>query len=169
MLGSLIGGGLKLAGAIAGGIANARAAKKIKKQLNQQAADNKAWYDRRYNEDGTQRADAQRALAMTEQSIRNRNKNAAGTSAVMGGTDASAAASKAANNQALTSTMTNIAVNADKRKDNIENQYLTNKKAIEDKKMGITQQTAQNTAQAVQTMVDIGSGIAEDQLNKKNL
>lgn len=161
-IGSLIGGGLKLAGAIAGGIANARAAKKIKKQLNKQAADNKAWYDRRFNEDGTQRADAQRALALTEQSIRNRNRNAAGTSAVMGGTDASAAAAKAANNQALTSTMANIAVNADRRKDNIENQYLSNKKAIENKQMGIAQQNAENTAQAVQTMVDIGSGISQE-------
>lgn len=161
-IGSLIGGGLKLAGAIAGGIANARAAKKIKKQLNKQAADNKAWYDRRFNEDGTQRADAQRALALTEQSIRNRNRNAAGTSAVMGGTDASAAAAKAANSQALTSTMANIAVNADKRKDNIENQYLSNKKAIENKQMGIAQQNAENTAQAVQTMVDIGSGISQE-------
>lgn len=161
-IGSLIGGGLKLAGAIAGGIANARAAKKIKKQLNKQAADNKAWYDRRFNEDGTQRADAQRALALTEQSIRNRNRNAAGTSAVMGGTDASAAAAKAANSQALTSTMANIAVNADRRKDNIENQYLSNKKAIENKQMGIAQQNAENTAQAVQTMVDIGSGISQE-------
>ncbi len=151
-----------MAGAIAGGIANARAAKKIKKQLNKQAADNKAWYDRRFNEDGTQRADAQRALALTEQSIRNRNRNAAGTSAVMGGTDASAAAAKAANNQALTSTMANIAVNADRRKDNIENQYLSNKKAIENKQMGIAQQNAENTAQAVQTMVDIGSGISQE-------
>lgn len=84
---------------------------------------NQNWYDRRYNEDATQRADAQRILTQTEESIRNRNRQAAGAQAVMGGTDESTAAAKAANAQALADATSQIAVNAENRKDQIEQTY----------------------------------------------
>lgn len=61
---------------------------------------------------------------MTEESIKNRNRQAAGTQAVMGGTDESTAAAKAANNQALADATAQIAVNGEQRKDQIEQQYL---------------------------------------------
>lgn len=61
---------------------------------------------------------------MTEESIKNRNRQAAGTQAVMGGTDESTAAAKAANNRALADATAQIAVNGEQRKDQIEQQYL---------------------------------------------
>lgn len=123
MIGSLVGAGLSAVGSIFGGISASKAMKKVKKNLQAQKQANQDWYDRRYNEDATQRADAQRILTMTEESIKNRNRQAAGAQAVMGGTEESVAATKAANNQALADATSQIAVNAEARKDQIEQTY----------------------------------------------
>ncbi len=120
----LIGSAIGAAGAIFGGISASKAMKKVKANVEAQKKQNKDWYDRRYNEDATQRADAQRILTMTEDSIRNRNRAAAGTQAVMGGTEESVAAAKAANNRALADAAAQIAVAGEQRKDAIEQQYL---------------------------------------------
>ena len=88
----LIGSAIGAAGSIFGGISASKAMKKIKSNVEAQRQKNQNWYDRRYNEDYTQRADAQRILTQTEESIKNRNKQAAGIQAVMGGTDESVAA-----------------------------------------------------------------------------
>ena len=120
----LIGSAIGLAGGIFGGIKASKAMKRMQKNVEAQRQANQAWYDRRYNEDATQRADAQRILALTEESIKNRNRQAAGTQAVMGGTEESVAAAKAANNQALADAVSRIAVNGEARKDRIEQTYM---------------------------------------------
>ena len=56
--------------------------------------------------------------------IADRNKAAAGTAAVMGGSQEAAAAARAQNNEAIANTIAQIAANADARKDVIEQQYL---------------------------------------------
>jgi hypothetical protein len=122
----LIGNALGVAGSIFGGISASKAMKRVKKNIEAQRQQNQDWYDRRYNEDATQRADAQRILTQTEESIKNRNQQAAGSQAVMGGTDESVAAVKAANNQALADATSQIAANADARKDKIEQTYRSN-------------------------------------------
>ena len=120
-LGSLIGGAMKIGGSIFGGLKASQAMKQVRKNLDNQLRENQDWYDRRYNEDATQRADAQRMLAMTNDLIRQRNRAAAGTQAVMGGTEESVAATKAANASALADTASKIAVAGANRKDDIEN------------------------------------------------
>ena len=120
----LIGSAIGAAGSIFGGISASRAMKKMKRNVEAQRQKNQNWYDRRYNEDATQRADAQRILTQTEDSIKQRNRASAGSSAVMGGTDESVAAAKQANNQALADATSSIAANADARKDNIEYTYM---------------------------------------------
>lgn len=131
MLGSIIGAGLGAVGGIFGGLSKNKMIKKQMAMLSQQKRENQDWYDRRYNEDATQRADAQRLLTMTEESIKKRNKAAAGTAAVMGGTDESIAAEKAAGNQALADATSQIAAAADQRKDQIEQQYQQRKDNID--------------------------------------
>ena len=126
----LIGSAIGAAGAIFGGISASKAMKKAKKNVEAQRKKNQDWYDQRYNEDATQRADAQRILTQTEESIKNRNRQAAGAAAVMGGTDESVAAAKAANNEALADATSQIAAAADARKDNIEATYLANDNAF---------------------------------------
>lgn len=123
MIGSIIGAGMQAAGAVFGGIQAARSAKKVRQNVEGQVKKNEDWYDRRYNEDPTQRGDAQRLITMTEESIRKRNKSAAGTAAVMGGTEESVAAAKAANNEALADTMSQINASGEARKDAIEHEY----------------------------------------------
>ena len=75
---------MKLGGSIFGGIKARREAKKQQKMLDAQKAENQAWYNRRYNEDGTQRADAQRLLTNTQDLLRRQTKAAQGANAVTG-------------------------------------------------------------------------------------
>lgn len=131
MLGAIVGGAVGAAGSILGGISKNKAIKKQMQMLAQMQRDNQDWYDRRYNEDATQRADAQRMITLTEESIKKRNKAAAGTAAVMGGTDESVAAEKEANSKVLADTTSQIVAAGEARKDQIENQYLSRKENLD--------------------------------------
>lgn len=160
MIGSLVGAGLSAVGSIFGGISASRAMKKVKKNLQAQKQANQDWYDRRYNEDATQRADAQRILTKTRESIRNRNRQAAGAQAVMGGTEESVAAAKAANNQALAEATSQIAVNAEARKDQIEQTYQQRDAQIDEALNNLEVNKARAISSAVQGMSQAGAGIA---------
>ena len=160
IIGSAIGGALGIGGSIFGGISASKAMKKVKGNLEGQVRENQNWYDRRYNEDATQRADAQRILSITNDNIRQRNQQAAGAQAVMGGSAESLAAAKAANNQALADATSQIAVNGERRKDQIESQYMTTKAELNDKLNALEQAKAQNTAQAVQGVAQAGANMA---------
>ena len=160
MIGSLIGAGLSAVGSIFGGISASKAMKKVKNNLEDQKQANQDWYDRRYNEDATQRADAQRILTKTEESIKNRNRQAAGAQAVMGGTEESVAAAKAANNQALADATSQIAVNAEARKDQIEQTYQQKDAQINDSLNNLEINKAQAISSAVQGVAQAGAQMA---------
>ena len=123
MLGGIIGGAAGALGGIFGGISKNKMLKKQMAMVNEQKRDNQNWYERRYNEDATQRADAQAILTKTSEMIKQRNQQSAGTQAVMGGTEESVAASKEANAKALSDATSQIAVAGAQRKDQIEGQY----------------------------------------------
>ena len=160
MIGSLVGAGLSAVGSIFGGISASKAMKKVKKNLQAQKQANQDWHDRRYNEDATQRADAQRILTKTEESIKNRNRQAAGAQAVMGGTEESVAAAKAANNQALADATSQIAVNAEARKDQIEQTYQQKDAQIDDALNNLEINKSQAISSAVQGVTQAGAGLA---------
>ena len=160
ILGSAIGGALGIGASIFGGISASKAMKKVKRNLEGQMKENQNWYDRRYNEDATQRADAQRILTMTNENIRQRNKNAAGAQAVMGGTEESVAAAKAANNQALADATSQIVVAGERRKDQIETQYMQTKADLNEKLNNLEQAKAGAVSQAVQGVGQAGSNMA---------
>lgn len=134
--------------------------RRVRKNLEAQKQDNQNWYDRRYNEDATQRADAQRILTMTEESIKNRNRQAAGAQAVMGGTDESLAATKEANAKALADAASQIAVNGENRKDQIEQTYRQRDAQIDETLNNVDINKAQAIGQAAQGVMKVGSGIA---------
>ena len=157
LIGSIAGGALGAAGSIFGGISASKAMRRVKKNLQAQKEANQNWYDRRYNEDATQRADAQRILTQTEESIRNRNRQAAGAQAVMGGTDESTAAAKAANAQALADATSQIAVNAENRKDQIEQTYQQRDSQINEALNNLEMNKAQAISQAVQGVASVAS------------
>lgn len=160
ILGSAIGGALGIGGSIFGGISASKAMKRAKRIVEGEMKDNQNWYDRRYNEDATQRADAQRILTMTNDNIRQRNQQAAGAQAVMGGTEESVAATKAANNQAIADATSQIAVNGERRKDQIESQYLQTKADLNEKLRNIEIGKANAVSQAVQGVAQAGSNMA---------
>lgn len=158
-LGKLIGSGIGVVGSIFGGISASRQARKAKKRIESARAENQAWYNRRYNEDGTQRADAQRVLTTLQDNIRRRNQAAAGRSAVMGGTEESAAATRQQNNELMADATSRVAASAEGRKDRIEQQYLANDRAYNNQLAGIEQQQAAATSQAIGGVAQAGASI----------
>lgn len=167
MWGAIIGAGLSAAGSIYGGIQASKAAEASQKELEKQRQKNQEWYNRRYNEDATQRGDAQRMLTRTEELIRQRNKAAQGAQAVMGGTSDSIAASKDANNKAISDVASNITANADARKDAIETTYMQNEANFSQQQQQIHNNRSQAIAGAVQGLADTGSVIAGSNFDVK--
>lgn len=160
MIGALIGAGLSVASSVAGGIANAKVRKKQEQMLAQQQKDNKAWYDRKYYEDATKRADTVRLLTQMQEQINNRNKAAKGRQAVMGGTEDSTTAVKEANNKTLSDTTSQIVAANESRKDSVEQQYMQNKRSIEGQQMQMEADKAGNTANAVAGVAGTAANIA---------
>lgn len=160
MLGALIGAGLGLASSIAGGIANRKARRKQEQMIAQQQRENQAWYDRKYNEDPTKRADSVRLLTQMQEQIKNRNKAAKGRQSVMGGTEDSTTAVKEANNKTLADTTSQIVAANDARKDNIEQQYMNRKNQLQNKQMGMEAEKAADTANAVAGVAGTAANIA---------
>ena len=160
MIGALIGAGLSVASSIAGGIANAKARKKQREMLESQLKENKAWYDRKYNEDPTKRADTVRLLTQMQEQISNRNKAAKGRQAVMGGTEDSTTAVKEANNKTLSDTTSQIVAANESRKDSIEQQYQQNKRSIQGQQASMETEDAANTANTVAGIAGTAANIA---------
>lgn len=160
MIGALIGAGLSIASSIAGGIANRKARRKQEQMLAQQQRDNQAWYDRKYNEDPTKRADTVRLLTQMQEQIKNRIRAAKGRQAVMGGTEDSTTAVKEANNKTLSDTTSQIVAANESRKDAIEQQYQQNKRSIQGQQMQMEAEKAADTANAVDGVAGTAANIA---------
>lgn len=160
MIGALIGAGLGLASSIAGGIANRKARRKQERMLAQQQKENQAWYDRKYNEDPTKRADTVRLLTQMQEQIKNRNRAAKGRQAVMGGTEDSTTAVKEANNKTLADTTSQIVAANEARKDAIEQQYQQNKRSIQGQQMQMEAEKSADTANVVAGVAGTAANIA---------
>lgn len=159
MLGLIAGAALKVAGQVAGGIANSQKRKEQRRMLQEQLKDNQAWYDRNYNADPTQRADVQRMLTQMNETIKNRNKAAKGRQSVMGGTDDSTTAVKEANNKTIADTTGQIVSQNEARKDKVEEQYMENKRQIQGQQMQMKADEAGQIASAVSGVVGTAANI----------
>lgn len=160
MIGALIGAGLGLASSIAGGIVNRKARRKQEQMLAQQQRENQAWYDRRYNEDPTKRADTVRLLTQMQEQIKNRNRSAKGRQAVMGGTEDSTTAVKEANNKTLADTTSQIVAANEARKDAIEQQYQRNKRSVQGQQMQMEAEKSADTANVAAGVAGTAANIA---------
>jgi len=156
---------------IFGGSSASKAAKERMKILKQQQQENQDWYDRRYNENATQRADAQRILQRTEEAIRKRNRAAAGREAVMGGASEDTAREKESGNKLMAEVTGQIVDANEKRKDAIEQQYLNRKYGLQQQEAGINQEQAAATTGAIQGVLGAAGTVASSLLgsgeNKK--
>ena len=173
MLGGIIGSAVGAIGGIFGGISKNKMLKKQAKMIDEKKRENQDWFDRRYNEDATQRADAQAMLTHTADLIKQRNKAAAGSAAVAGGTEESVAATKEANAKTLADATSQIAVAGEQRKDRIEGQYMSKKDALDEQLRGIQgakqdgfQMVSNATGGAVNGFVN-GLGLSDNRQNKQ--
>jgi len=149
ILGSIIGGAMGLAGQMYGGLKASQAMKQMRNNLMQQQRENRDWFNRRYNEDATQRADAQQLLTQTQEAIRNRNRAAAGRAAVMGGNSEQVAAEKAANNALMADAASRIAAANTATKDRVEEQYMKQNAALNGALNQMEANRANNVTQAI--------------------
>lgn len=160
-------GGIALASSIGNAIFGGISANKQRKEqlatLNKMKRENNNWYNRRYNEDATQRADAQRMLSMTNEAIKKRNQAARGKQKVTGGTDASLAGTQQRNAEAVGNALATTTVNAQNRKDNIEAQHRNTNNEIEAQKSAVNaaaeKSKRDNTAAAVTGALSATSSI----------
>lgn len=160
MIGAAIGAGLSAAGAIAGGVMRNKAIKKEQELLAKKEAENRDWYHRRYNEDATARADAQRAITMTEEAMKARNRAAQGAAAVMGGSPDVVIAAQQANAAAMADTASAIAAAGEQRKDAIEAQYRAKQDTFDAARMEQERNRANAVAAATQGVMSAGANIA---------
>lgn len=128
--------------------------------LESQQQGNDDWYNRRYNEDATQRADAQRMLTRTAEAIKQRNKSLAGRSAVMGGDNESIAQEKALNAQAMANVASNIVALGESRKDEIEDKYMGANEEFAKARMQAEQAKSNAIVGGIQGVANAGASIA---------
>lgn len=160
MVGSIIGAGIGALGSIFGGLSASSAMKQRRDGVLRLQQENKDWFDRRYNEDALQRADALALLERTKEAVRNRNQRAAGVQAVMGGTDESVAHEREAGNKAIADVTTNIAAEGARRKDQIEAQYRAQDAALQGQLNDIERDRANATSEAIKGVASAGANIA---------
>lgn len=130
----LIGAALGVAGSLFGYAKSKEAMDAYRSGLARRRRENEQWYNRNYNEDVTQRADAQRVLNMTEERIRQRNRAAAGRAAVMGSGNEAVAAEKEANNRVMADAVGQVAAAGERRKEAVEQQYMARKDGLDREK-----------------------------------
>jgi hypothetical protein len=135
-------------GSILGGIFGAKSASKQRRMLEEERKKNEQWYNRRYNEVGTERADAQAALTKMRDMMRERSESSRGASVVAGSSNERGAVEKAAQTSALAQAISDINVNNEARKDSIEAQYQSRDSDLAAQKLAAERQKAQAIAQA---------------------
>lgn len=156
----IIGAGLGAVGSLFGGISASRAAREAQRKIEQQAQYNQAWFDRRYNEDPTQRADAQRAITLMQDKLQDKRKAALGRSAVMGATEESINAQNQQDNQALGDTISRIHSAGEAQKEGIEHRYQARKQQLDNALMSIENQRAQAISKATEGLLGVAGNIA---------
>ena len=154
LVAGLVAGGVSALAQGIGSVAASHAARKANEAtqaaLNKKEADLANWRDRIVNEDPLQRAGAQRMVTRLSDMLRDRNKAAAGQQAVTGGTNAAAAAEKEASNQAVADAMSQMAANADERKDKADQVALEGQMNITDARAQAEAAKYNQQSQAIQ-------------------
>lgn len=159
MIGAAIGAASGLAGSIFGGIKARKAAKKAQRALDKADKENQDWYNRRYNEDYMQSAEAQSALNKAREYAMEQYKNARGAATVGGASDESVAQQKAAANKMMADMTSDIASNATARKDAVEQQYLSTKNDLNNQRVSMYTGQAQANTQAASQAMGAGMGM----------
>lgn len=139
---------------------NKSAASARERYLNRRRQEEDDWYNRNYNADPTQRADAQRAITMISEELKNRNRATAGRAAMGGATEEAVAQEKALGNQALADVVSSIAAEGSRRKDAIDAQHHQAVQGIDDAEFGMREAENARKAQNLQTAMASAGNLA---------
>lgn len=159
LLGGAVGAGISTLGSIIGGIGSSRQMKKARGVLDDQMLQNQQWFDKEYNQDYTQRADAQAMLNRVRQQADNQYKRAEQMAAVTGATDESLALQKAAANDMYAQTLTGLGEQASRFKEGVMNRFLDTRANLDQQKYNTYVQGAQQWQQMGANMAQAGASI----------
>lgn len=162
MIGAAINMGLNVVGGVLGAIGSARANKKVQQQLDNQRAANQSWFNRKYNENPLERADAIALINATRDAMLSSNRNAQARASVAGASEESVAAQKAASTNAMANTASNIALDGARRKEAFEQQYMAKNDAYDDRQANIYQNQGNAWLQAGALLANSGQGFLNE-------
>ena len=113
----IMAGGAAIANGILGSISAQKQKRDSLRALRKAENRENNWFNRHYNQDATQTADAQRLLTLQAEKAKKATQAAQGKNRVIGGTDAQVSAVQQGNAAAQSNTMSSIAANAAAKKD----------------------------------------------------
>lgn len=117
-------------------------------EMNTQKSQNEAWYNQKMNENYLDTAEAQAALTKAQEMAKEQMAAARGRQAVMGGTDASIAATQQSVNKMLAETTSGLAATGTARKDAFDQTYLNRNNELSRQLIDMYGQKAANSAAA---------------------
>ena len=168
-----IGAGLGLASSLIGGAKASEAAKAAERRQREQEARERAWYNRRYNEDYVDTAAGQNLVRRAKEYARENWKKAAGAQAVAGGTDAATAMAKEAGNKMVGDTIANIAATDTARKTQVDNMHRQAEQNFSQMDINREMQRAQNITAAAQgasnAIMSVAGAVDQASAAKPNL
>ena len=160
MLLSTIAGGIGAIGsAIYGAIKSSQANKRAQALIQSQRDENRRWYNRKMNEDYTNRADVQRAITKQRELLDEQLKSAHARSVVGGASDEAAALAKDSANKSVAEATADIAAAGAQHKDQVEQQYRQQDAALNQQQAQAEAQQAAGIAQAAGQAVNAGLGL----------
>lgn len=160
MIGAVIGAAAGLAGSVIGGIQANKKAKEAMRQVDMSHTEATSALRKQINQDYTQTAAAQAALARARELYQQGLNNANGTNAVMGGTDASVAAAKQTAANGLADVTSNIAQQGQQLQTSAENALIAENQQYRQQMANIYSQQAAANAQAGSQAMQAGMGLA---------
>jgi hypothetical protein len=165
--GMIVSAGIGAAGTVMGAIKSAQERNRMKLFMENQRADNKAWFDGKMHSDYMQRKDTQSLMKSLRDNLRDANQTTASTAAVTGATPEQIAASKAATGEAITDTYSKVAGHGQAVQDNAEAQFLNRENQLNAQEYGAMEANAQSYENLISNSLNTGLQGVVSQLNEK--
>ena len=163
ILGDALGGVVGLGAGIFGAINAGNQRKKMEQYLNQQDAENNAWYNENAYSDYTQRADSQNLIRQLRNTLDRQNQIASDTAVVTGSTPEQQAVQKEQSNKTIADVYGNIGSLGQQYKDMVTNRYMAMKTNLANQRMGMME----GSANSYEDLMNNGFGAVGDSF--KNL
>lgn len=144
LIGGIISGAGQGVSSVLGGAFGAAKIRRNQKIVDAQRNRSQAWYDREYNADFTQRADAQAALGKAREILDSRYRQAESQAAITGATPEVIAMQKQAGNNVLAGITSNIAARGDAYKEQVRANYENQQNAADNAEMNKNVNLANN-------------------------